>query len=199
MQPLTERSYQHSIELLAERFGQPHKLINTHMQALLDLPTPTSSLNSLRLFYDTIATHTRAIESLGKELDGDLLVSVILKKLPVDVKRNLTREQASMAWTFEELTQAILKEIQVLEAGYQVTDPHSALRSTASFHVGLKSSPNSQAAKRTPVCAFCKGPHPSHSCTTVTEHSARIDLVRKENLCFNCLGHHKVSQCSSKF
>jgi len=66
MQPLTERSYQHSIELLAERFGQPHKLINTHMQALLDLPTPTSSLNSLRLFYDTIATHTRAIESWGK-------------------------------------------------------------------------------------------------------------------------------------
>ena len=56
--PITECNYQHSIELLAERFGQPHKLINAHMQALLDLPNPTSSLDSLRLFYDTIATHT---------------------------------------------------------------------------------------------------------------------------------------------
>ena len=56
--PLTERNYQHSIELIENRFGQPHKLINAHMQALLDMPNPNTSLTSLRLFYDTIATHT---------------------------------------------------------------------------------------------------------------------------------------------
>ena len=48
--PLTERNYQHSIELLENRFGQPHKLINAHMQALLDMPNPNTSLTSLRLF-----------------------------------------------------------------------------------------------------------------------------------------------------
>ncbi|XP_065891235.1 mucin-17-like [Dysidea avara] len=31
--PLTERNYQHSVDLLTERFGQPHKLINVHVQA----------------------------------------------------------------------------------------------------------------------------------------------------------------------
>ena len=111
--PLTERNYQHSIELLENRFGQPHKLINAHMQALLDMPNPNTSLTSLRLFYDTIATHTRALGSLGKsqEVYGDLLVSVILKKLPVEVRRNLAREQTSAEWTFDDLTGAILKEI----------------------------------------------------------------------------------------
>ena len=99
----------------------------------------------------------------------------------------------------EELTKVILKEIQVFEAGYQVTDPHRASRSTASFYIGLKNSLNTQAAKRSPVCALCKDPHLSYSCTTVTENSARIDLVKKESLYFNCLGHHKMSQCSSKF
>ena len=194
--PLTERNYQHSIELLEERFGQTHKLINAHMQALLDMPNPTSNLTSLRLFYDTIATHTRALESLGKSKEsyGDLLVSVILKKLPVEVRKNLAREQDSIEWTFDDLTKTILKEIRVLEAGYQVTDSHNTPRTTASFYVGHKSNPGTQATKKSPSCAFCKaGPHPSHSCTTVTEYSARIDLVRRENLCFNCLGHHKVS------
>ena len=199
--PLTERNYQHSIELLKERFGQPHKLINAHMQALLDMANPNTSLTSLRLFYDTIATHTRALGSLGKskEVYGDLLVSVILKKLPIEVRRNLAREQPNTEWTFDDLTKAILKETRVLEAGCQVIDSHSSSRSTASFYVGLKNNSNAQAPKRNPICVFCKGPHPSHSCTTVTEYPARIDLVKRENLCFNCLGHHKVSHCTSKF
>ena len=199
--PLTERNYQHSIELLKERFGQTHKLINAHMQALLDMANPNTSLTSLRLFYDTIATHTRALGSLGKskEVYGDLLVSVILKKLPLEVRRNLAREQASAEWTFDDLTKAILKEVRVLEAGCQVTDSHGSSRSTASFYIGLKNNSNTQASKRNPICVFCKGPHPSHSCTTVTEYPARIELVKRENLCFNCLGHHKVSHCTSKF
>ena len=64
--PLTECNYQNSAEFLEERFGQPHKLINVHMQVLLDIPNPTTSLTSLRLFHDTIAIHNRALESLGK-------------------------------------------------------------------------------------------------------------------------------------
>ena len=42
--PLTDVNYDQSILLLKERFGQPHKLTNTHMQTLLNLPTPTNSL-----------------------------------------------------------------------------------------------------------------------------------------------------------
>ena len=80
---LTEQNYQHSIERLAEICTTPQADQCSHASTA----NPSSSLNSLRLFYDTIATHTRALGSLGKELDGDLLVSVILKGLPVDVKR----------------------------------------------------------------------------------------------------------------
>ncbi|XP_065893821.1 uncharacterized protein [Dysidea avara] len=200
--PLTELNYQHSVALLEERFGQPHKLINAHMQVLLDMPNATASLTSLRLLYDTVATHTRALASLGKSKDsyGDIMVSVILKKLPAEIRRNLAREQANTEWTFDDLTAAILKEIRVLESGYQPTDLHASSRSTATFYVGSKSnSPGSHSGtKKSTACVFCKGPHPSHSCVT-TDQQARIDIVKKENLCFNCLGHHKISQCTSRF
>ena len=128
-----------------------------------------------------------------------MLVSIILKKLPIEIRRNLAREQLSTKWTFDDLIKAILKEIRILAAGYQVTDSHSSSSSTASFYVGLKNNSNAQALKRNLICMFCKGPHPSHSCTTVTEYPPRIDLVKRENLCLNCLGHHKVSNCTSKF
>ena len=201
--PLTELNYQHSIALLEERFGQPHKLIKAHMQVLLDMPNATTNLNSLRLFYDTIATHTRALASLGKSKEsyGDILVSIILKKLPTEIRRNVAREQTNAQWTFDELTTAILKEIRVLESGYQPLDLHTSSRSTAAFHVGSKGNfPGSHSGtKKSTACVFCNGPHPSQSCTTITDQPARIDIVKKENLCFNCLGHHKISQCTSRF
>ena len=173
------------------------------MQVLLDMPNATTNLNSLRLFYDTIATHTRALASLGKSKEsyGDILVSIILKKLPTEIRRNVAREQTNAEWTFDELTTAILKEIRVLESGYQPLDLHTSSRSTAAFHVGSKGNfPGSHSGtKKSTACVFCKGPHPSQSCTTITDQPARIDIVKKGNLCFNCLGHHKISQCTSRF
>jgi len=50
-----------------------------------------------------------------------------------------------------------------------------------------------------PSCVFCKGPHATHQCTTITNHQRRLDIVKKNHLCFNCFAKHKVSQCSSKF
>ena len=63
------------------------------MQALLDMANPNTSLTSLRLFYNTIAAHTRALGSLGKlkEVYSDLMVSVILKKLPLESKEESSK------------------------------------------------------------------------------------------------------------
>ena len=64
--PLSELNYTHSIAFLQSRFGQPHKLVNAHMKALLDMPSPTNNLASLRMFYDSVESHIRGLSSLGK-------------------------------------------------------------------------------------------------------------------------------------
>ena len=38
--PLSDANYSHSVEILKERFGQTQKIVNAHMQGLLNLPTP---------------------------------------------------------------------------------------------------------------------------------------------------------------
>ena len=45
--------------ILRQRFGQPYKLVNAHMQALLNLPKPANNHSSLQTFYDTIENHVR--------------------------------------------------------------------------------------------------------------------------------------------
>ena len=48
------------------------------------------------------------------------------------------------------------------------------------------------------ACVFCKGPHPSVCCDTILDPQKQLDIVKKGKYSFNCLGHHKVSQCQSK-
>ena len=80
-------NYQNSITLLRERFGQSYKLINAHMQALLNFTNATNTLSSLQSFYDTVENHIRGLDSLGRSPKsyGYLLTTIILGKLPKEV------------------------------------------------------------------------------------------------------------------
>lgn len=52
--PLTDSNYLPAVTLLQERFGQRYKIIDAHMEALLNVPPPLNTLNSLQSFHDTI-------------------------------------------------------------------------------------------------------------------------------------------------
>ena len=117
--PLTDANYSHSVEILKERFGQTQKVVNAHMQAPLNLPMPRNTMADLRVFYDSIESHIRGLSSMGitPESYCALLIPVTLGKLPADVRRNLAREQNRSDWTINELREALLREIRILEQG----------------------------------------------------------------------------------
>ena len=117
--PLTSANYAKSIQLLKERFAQPHQIINAHMEALLNSPSPTDHLSSLRPFYDLVETHIKGLESLGKKTEtyGAILVPIIQRKLPNGIKRNLARQNGNKEWQLDNLRKTILNEIEILEAG----------------------------------------------------------------------------------
>ena len=199
---LTDASYDHSVALLKERFGQKPKLIQTHMQALLDLPAPIDTFSSLESFHDTIEGHVRSLTSLGKSADsyGDLLAQSIVNKLPNKTRKNLVRERGNSEWTFQELMAAIKQEVRLLELEVHSTQPTSYTRTTASLYAGATnksdSRPTSEPSRK--PCIFCKGPHPPVECTMVTDLDQRREVIKKQRLCFNCLGRHKVSECTSR-
>ena len=83
------------------------------MKALLEMPSPTNSLASLCIFYDSVESHIRGLSLLGKSehSHGDILVPVLLGKLSPDICRNLAREHSNSQWILADLMTAILKEI----------------------------------------------------------------------------------------
>ena len=167
--PLTGVNYNNAMSLLIERFGQPHKIINAHMQALLVIPNPVSFLSSLQLFYESIEGHVRGLAALGKpeELYGALLIPIVLGKLPIETQRNLACKHGSLEWTLNDLKQGILKEIRVLESGLSINPTtrlpfdQTPMMTTASLHTGASanSSSKSQNSSAKRPCIFSKQLH----------------------------------------
>jgi len=172
------------------------------MQALAEIASPTNSLSSLQLFYDTVESHIRGLRALGtnEESYGPMLIPTILSRLPRDIHTNLARGHGNNPWTITQLKDAILKEIEVLDAVMSPLKKSSheayAVPMTAALHTNA-SSHHSQRSKTS--CLFCKGSHLSTRCDKVTDPQQRLEIVKKGKHCFNCLGHHRVSQCTSKF
>ena len=205
--PLSNNNYSHSVKLLKERFGQNHKLVEAHMDALLNVLPPSNNLETLQTFYDTLQGHIRALSALGESSQsyGALLTTSVLRKLHPSVKMNMARDHYNTKWTIDELLTRVLKEIHIFEAGLPTGHNHSDTRgyatpTTASFYTDTYKTPQTHdILKRDPVCVFCKGMHKTSSCTSVTSPQERLDIVKSAGLCFNCLTRHKVSQCTSKF
>ena len=146
--PLTHTNYIQAVELLKERFGQEHQIVYAYMQGLLELPRPTSTIIILRTFQEKMESYIRGLQSLGQgqESFGNLLVSVILGKLPAEVKRNMTRDHGNNKWKLQDLRQALKKEINILESVLPTltSEMHPA---TASFFTSTGSNP-----QRTHIC-----------------------------------------------
>ncbi|XP_063416141.1 uncharacterized protein LOC134697785 [Mytilus trossulus] len=202
---LTNANYAEAVNVLIERFGQTHKITQAHLQALLDITPPRDDLISLRMFYDKMESLVRGLESLGQTQDsyGNLLVPIIINKLPGEIRKHLAREHGTTNWLLRDLRRSINKEIQIMEAG-QVTQTESGI-SYSTLFAGANSQRNHNASTRNvnqhlteKPCIFCKDIHSPANCQKVRDLDERIAIVKRNHLCFNCLGTHHIKGCKSK-
>lgn len=86
-------------------------------------------------------TYIRGLETLNQteECYGNLLVPVVLRKLPSKIRQNLARAHGGDDWTLGDLRKAIGHELSILEAGsntdedwYNYND--STCQRTANFY-----------------------------------------------------------------
>ena len=93
---------------------------------------------------------------------------------------------------------SILKEISIFEAVQHSRQKTTPMPTTSSFHMATNKGTRDR-PKKDPTCVFCKGTHKPNLCTTVSSPKERLAIIKNAGLCFNCFGHHKLSQCASKF
>ena len=193
--PLTNTSYADSIVLLKERFGQSYKQIEAHRQALIDLLRPSHTSSSVQ--YVNFMMLLRAICGASQYWDRmKIHMAACLPQscYPGKMIQNMARAHGKRKWTITELRTCIRDELYILELGSH-TEPNTTLPPTASFYSSV-SKPKPTKSKI--QCSFCKGSHTTSMCEQVTDPLKHVSIVCQERLCFNCLGHHKISNCNSK-
>ena len=209
---LTADNYDEAVGLLRSRYGNKQVLISSHIDNLLSLkPVPSSSdVKRLRELHDIIEINVRNLKNLEVESThyGTILVSIVMSKLPDDIKLINSRfmsptsfEENEKEWRIDELMKFLEREIESREMCFHVatnsnkTNKKAVTESFTSFslHAGTEN-------EVTNTCVYCEKKHFSLKCSTVTDIAIRRNILQKKGLCYVCLrGKHISRNCTVKY
>ena len=192
----TSSNYKEAVDTLKGRFGDPQIIISRHMDALLSLSVVASHHDhkSLRQLYDTVEAHVRGLKSLKVPVDsyGSLLTSLLMSRLPSEIRIIITRELSGGSWDIERMMRIVHREVDARERSAASTNPpikrpHQRGLPTAAALL-TKSRPSG------PSCVYCDRNHPSSFCATLTNVDERKEVLRKAGRCYLCLRKHHLSR-----
>ena len=198
---LTATNYEEAVTILKKRFGNKQQIINRHMDILLSINPVNSSQNidKLRQLYDTLEPHVRSLKSLGVPSNsyGSLLSSIIMNKLPSDLRLVVSREIKDEEWQLDRILRVFENELEARErAGVRdIVQSTSEEKSFTSNQPRMKPTTAALISKVSgPTCTYCNLNHPSNSCPTVTNVTARKEILKRHGRCFICLRRGHISR-----
>ena len=192
-------NYDEAIECLKSRFDQPHLIHHTHVQMIVDAPPLKEGTGKeLKQLHDTMQQHVRALKTLGCELPGKFITSMIELKLDVDTLFEWQKHsQANMdiphfhdlldfidLWAQASETSCTTQTKRVPWNDQSVRRPHG--KTVTSYATSSNSTDNN--------CVVCKtDKHSLYVCAKF-----KILILKSNGLCMNCLGSgHFKQQCKS--
>ena len=178
---LTASNYEEAVAILKKRFGNKQQIINRHMDILLNVsPVTNQDTRKLRELYDPLESHFRSLKSLGIPSNsyGSLLSSIIMNKLPQELRLIISREIKDQDWQPDNNMHALEDELKAREravphdecqlpGGIQGFSKAQTRSTTSALFVGHSG----------PTCTYCKQSHLSNACKIVTNSAARKDLL----------------------
>ena len=103
----TDANYEEAVSVLQQRFGNPQLIINCHMEALLNVPGISSHQDTrgLRKLHDSVEAHIRGLKALRvpSQTYGGFLTSILINKLPPELRLIVTCEMTGLTWDLEQL------------------------------------------------------------------------------------------------
>ena len=198
---LTAANYDEAIATLKKRFGNPQLIVNRHMEALLNTAAVSShhDVKGLRKLHDSVEAHIRGLQALGISASayGGMLSSVLVNKLPPELRLIISREMAGNSWDLVKVMKIVEREVDARERASVLTTPNSLRHRTPTAATLVTS--NSGPTGNRIICVYCGQDHTSNSCTTITDVAARREILRKAGRCYTCLKKHHLSKdCRSR-
>ena len=187
-------NYEEAVKCLEARFNRPRLIHRTHVQMIIDVPAlKEGNGKELRRLHDNLQQHLRALKTLGCELPGKFITSVIELKLDTGTLFEWQKHSQSSTDVpdYQELLDFIDLRAQASETSSTLTRKKPPSRVTT--HATTAATPSN--------CVVCKTvKHPLYTCAVfkALSHDDKMSVLKLNNLCTNCLtaGHFK-KQCKS--
>ena len=188
---LTVANYDEAIGILKKRFGNRQQIISQHMDILMNVESVTlrSNVKGLCQLYDVVESNVRSLTALGVGADsyGNLLASVLMKKLPSELRLIIGRKIGDDDWNLDVILKELVQEIEARErtGGTVSNQPKGTPKLPHTTATLFASDTRAQ-------CCFCNQQHPSEKCKTVKGLEDRKQSLMKAERCFVCLrrGHN---------
>lgn len=170
-------------------------------------------LRGMRQLYNLVEVHVRGIKALGAPSAsyGSLLSSVLMSKVPQEVRLIISREVKGGDWELDRLLAVMHQESEPRERAAQGNhnpqqDP--PFRRNKQHWKGPPSASSLfSKSDSKPTCTCCKQPYSSNSCETVSNAQAQRDVLktgrcyvclRKDHLSRECKSNVKCSTCGGR-
>ena len=193
---LTATNYDEALGILRKRYGDPQRSIGKHMDALLNLDAveKSRSVERLRNLFDKVETQVRSLRALGVESNtyGTLLSSVILNKLPAEVRLIIHRAAGEKGHIpVDDLMLLFEQELHARERSNTKSEPRtSSAVSQDRRRDGTRNISSTHCFRASVSCEEAK----RKLATLPVEERRQYTL--DHGLCLNCLwSHHRSSQC----
>ena len=195
-------NYEEAIECLKSRYNRLRLIQRTHVQLITDAPClRDGSGKELRALHDTVQQHVRALKTLGCDLPGNFITSMIELKLDVDTLFEWQEHSQSSAEVppYQELLNFLDLHAQASEtSGVKKPSRHENPRRQPNKAVTSFVSSAGPADKN---CVACKKKkHLLYICSQFKSlsHEEKMSVLRDNNLCRNCLqSGHFQRKCKS--
>lgn len=181
---LTAANYEEAIGTLKKRYGNKQLIVSKHMEVLMNLEIVGSEndTHKLRRLLDTVETQVRALKALGVSAEsyGGLLASILLNKLPPEVRLIVSSGLTSDNWELDKLVELFEAELDARER---------AMASRPKKTSQGRNPPTSQTLNTptSPSCVYCGQNLSSANCLTVSTVEARKQSLRRSGRCYICL------------
>ena len=197
---LTEANYAETISILRHRFGNKQQIISKHMDILMNIDAVTSLYNvkALRHLHDAVELNIRSLRALGvtAETYGSLLASVLMNKLPSDLRLIIGHKIGEADWQLDTIMTELLQKVEARERANPLP---SSVQATRRRVVG-KTPPTAATLFMVDKshCCYCNGSHTHERCDQVNNPEECKQALMKSGRVFCVLEEHLICQCRSK-
>ena len=141
---------------------------------------------------------------------GSLLIPILLKKIPEDIRCLIFRADPLADSSLDRLRVAIRQEIETREKSHISSQEDSTsvemdgevfvpTAGTLLANAQQKQRIFNRKPKVTRPCTYCAETHRPERCDKITSVEERRSILQRQQRCLNCLGlKHTKSQCYSK-